>query len=180
MLKLHLEHKSVYDEENDLFVDIQERDVCLEHSLYSMAKWESEFEKPFLKKNYKMSISESVRYLQFMVIGDPISVEEATYLYATFGTEIHDYIGRAMTATTFSAEHTKPDRSIVTAELIYYWMFSNQIPLECEHWHLNRLLTLIRVFGVKNAPKKKMSRNDVYRQQSALNAERRAALRTKG
>jgi hypothetical protein len=85
-----------------------------------------------------------------------------------------------MTATTFSNTNTSRSREIITSELIYYWMISLNIPMECQKWHLNRLLTLIRVCNVKNTPPKKMSGKEIMNRNAALNAARRKKLNSKG
>ena len=87
---------------------------------------------------------------------------------------IRNYINDSMTATTFSdRENRKFNREIITSEIIYYWMISLNIPVEFEIWHLNSLITLIRVCNVKNQPPKKMSKNEVLNHYLALNASRR-------
>ena len=95
---------------------------------------------------------------------------------------IVDYISNPMTATTFSKdENSQYNREIITSELIYYWMIASNIPIEeCQKWHLNRLLTLIRVCSIKNAPPKKRSRRDIMSRNAALNASRRRQLNTRG
>jgi len=52
--------------------------------------------------------------------------------------------------------------------------------MECEKWHLNRLLTLIRVCNVKRGSGKKMSQSEVMRQYKSINEANRAKFRSKG
>ena len=97
-------------------------------------------------------------------------------------TQIKEYMDDPMTATTFKNNNDSRSNSseATTSEIIYYWMIVNNIPVEFEHWHIKRLLTLIRVCSIKNQPAKKMSKSEVARTYRALNAERRARLGTKG
>ena len=86
-----------------------------------------------------------------------------------------------MTATTFKKiEKRGGKKEIITAELIYYWMITFNIPVEFQKWHLNRLLTLIEVCARKNEPPKKMSRKEISAQHKAINAANRARFHTKG
>jgi len=95
--------------------------------------------------------------------------------------EINDYINGKHTATTFrDVPGTPPSREIITAELIYQWMIALSIPLEWESRHLNRLFSLIRTVNLKNQPAKKMPRREMLAQRKALNAQRQAALGTRG
>ena len=95
--------------------------------------------------------------------------------------KVNSYIQAPMTATTFMEDKSgKGNREIITSELIYYWMIALNIPFECQKWHLNRLLTLIRVCNIKNTPPKKRSKRDIMNQNAALNAARRRKFNTSG
>jgi hypothetical protein len=116
-----------------------------------------------------------------MTITQNVDPEVYNYLTVENIEQINAYIESPMTATTFNEEHpNKTSREIVTAELVYYWMIAHNIPPEYQKWHLNRLLTLIRVCNIKNAPAKKMSKTETMRHNSDLNAARRKALNTRG
>lgn len=71
-------------------------------------------------------------------------------------------------------------KETVTSELIYYWMISYNIPVEFQKWHLNRLLTLIRVCNVKNSPPKRRSKREMWNRNAAINAANRKRFGSKG
>lgn len=180
MLRLKIAPTEMWDERKQEFVQTGERELMLEHSLVSLAKWESKWQKPFLDQKPKTG-DEMLDYVRCMTITQNVSPE--TYSRLTTGNmaEIEQYISRPMTATTFSAEqHGNRNGEKTTAELIYYWMVTLSIPFECEKWHLNRLLALIRVCNLKNQPARKKSQRAILRENRALNAARRQRLRTRG
>lgn len=169
-----------WDEEKEEFTESKVQVLCLEHSLISLSKWESKWCKPFLSSTSKTT-EEVLDYIKFMTITQNVKDEVYDHLTQSNLEEINKYIDAPMTATTFSEDKNgKRNREIVTAELIYYWMISLQIPFECQKWHINRLLTLIRVCNIKNQPPKKMSKRDIISRNAALNAARRQQLNTKG
>ena len=180
MLQITIPAVELWDERKQEFVITKEQTLQLEHSLVSISKWESKWCKPFLSKQEKTS-EETLDYIKCMTITQ--NVDPEVYNYLTIGNinEINEYIEAPMTATYFSDEKTnKTSREQVTAELIYYWMIALNIPFECQNWHLNRLLTLIKVCSIKNQPPKKRSRKEIMSRNAALNAARRKQLNTKG
>ena len=180
VLVIHIPESEVYDEEHNLFVTLKAQTITLEHSLVSISKWESKWNKPFLSKD-AMSYEETVDYIRCMTLTQNVDPNIYYRIDQPSIDRITEYINSPMTATTFSKNlHEKPSREIVTSELIYYWMIALEIPFECQKWHLNRLLTLIRVCNIKNAPSKKMSKKDIMSQNRALNAARRAKSGSKG
>lgn len=169
-----------WDEEKQEFVEPKVQILQLEHSLVSLSKWESKWCKAFLSKTEKTP-EETLDYIRCMTVSHNVDPDVYNHLTQDNIAKINKYIEAPMTATTFSSEKGgKQNREIVTAELIYYWMIALQIPFECQKWHLNRLLTLVRVCNIKNTPPKKMGMRDRINQNAALNAARRKSLGTRG
>jgi hypothetical protein len=170
----------MWDEEKEELIPSKYHVLQLEHSLLSLSKWESKWCKPFITNDDK-SYEETLDYIKFMVLSKNVPPEVFTHLTTQNINDIKKYIDAPMTATTFAKEaNRKNSREIITSELIYYWMIALNIPFECQKWHLNRLLTLIRVCNVKNSPPKKMSKRDIASRNAQLNAARRKQLNTKG
>lgn len=179
MLKLIIPAIEQYDETRNEFINTKEKILQLEHSLVSLSKWESKWCKPFLSKEEK-TFEESVDYIRCMTITQHINYDDYSGVTNAQIREVTKYIEAPMTATIFTKDKRPPNREIITAEIIYYWMVALNIPFECQKWHLNRLLTLINVCNIKNNPPKKMSRKELMNRNAALNAARRQSLNTKG
>ena len=180
MLRIVIPECQLFNEETEEFVYTKEQTLQLEHSLVSLSKWESKWHKPFLGKDDK-TFDETIDYIKCMTLTP--NVDPNTYLFLTKENikDINDYIGDSMTATTFSENGPNArNREIITSELIYYWMVALNIPFECQKWHLNRLLTLIRICNIKNQPSKKRSKSEIMSRNAALNAARRKQLNSKG
>lgn len=181
--------EQLWDEANECFIykdGIKGCELTLEHSLISVSKWESIWCKPFLSKKDK-TIEELLSYIECMTVS-PKNVDSEVYKHIpeTEFKRVNDYINHPATATTFggggNGKGGGRGKEIITSEIIYYWMISCGIPFECQKWHLNTLLTLIRVCEIKNDPKgqKKMNANDIRRDYDKLNEYRRAQMHTKG
>lgn len=179
MLVLTVPASEYYDVRTNEFVYFKEQTLKLEHSLLSLAKWESKWGKPFLSTDNKTP-AEMLDYFRCMTINENVDPHVYERLSRENQEAINNYINAPMTATTFSDKQGPKSREIVTAEIIYYWMVSMGIPFECQKWHLNRLFALIKVCSIKNAPSKKMSKGEIMRRNHALNAARRNSLGSRG
>ena len=169
----------LWDPVKEEFVTQPAVTLHLEHSLMSVSKWEAKYHRPFLYRQDKKSSEEMLDYIRMMTFSS--KVDDSVYYRITQEQydQISAYIEDPMTASTVR-ETGSPSREIVTSELIYYWMISLNIPFECQKWHLNRLIMLIRVCSAKNAKPRKMSKGEIRRRNSALNAARRAQLHSRG
>lgn len=173
MLEITIPKQEYFDEGCGEFVYIPEQHLTLEHSLVSLSKWESKWHKPFLQEESK-TIEESLDYIRCMTINKNVNPLAYRGITPVLFKQINDYIDAPMTATWFSKEQSKGSKSeVITSELIYYWMIALQIPVEFEKWHLNRLITLIKVCNIKNAPPKKMSRREIMERNRRLNSARK-------
>lgn len=169
-----------WDEKRQEFVKPKTRILQLEHSLVSLSKWESKWCKPFFS-NEEKSYEEVLDYIKCMTITQNVDPEVYNHLTESNITDINNYINAPMTATTFTNNKGHGNnREIITSELVYYWMIALNIPVEFQKWHINRLLTLIRVCEIKNSPQKKMSKNEIMSRNAALNEARRKKLNSRG
>lgn len=169
-----------FDESTSEFIDPVTKTLQLEHSLISLSKWESKWHKPFLSQKERTE-EENLDYIRCMTITQNVDPDIYNHLSIQNVEEINRYIYDEMTATTFREDKTKKNnREIITSELIYYWMIALQIPVQFEKWHLNRLLTLIRVCEIKNEPPKKRGRNQLISDYAALNEARKKKLGSRG
>lgn len=179
-IRITIPKREYYDSENNEFVDVPETVLVLEHSLLSLTKWECKWHKPYLSRDEKTK-EEVLDYIRCMSIGKEVDPNIFNFLTVSEINKIMDYIKDPMTATTITQKDKKVSREIITNELIYYWMTELNIPFDpCQKWHLNRLFTLIEVCAIKKQPPKKMSKKDIMRRNSALNAQRRARHGTRG
>jgi len=184
MLTINIPSKRFWDSKNEVFINLKERSLTLEHSLVSISKWEAKWHEPFISDKKKTQ-EQTVDYIKFMTLTQ--NVDDLVYSGLTQENfkEISEYIDNKMTATWFSENKYSPPgpvkKEVITSELIYYWMVALNIPFECQKWHLNRLLTLIKVCNAKaKATNKKTNKRELLSKNAELNAARRKKLGTSG
>ena len=181
MLPIYIEGGELFDEKTMEFITVKDTKLKLEHSLISISKWEEEWKIPFLTDKEKTK-EQRMDYIRCMSISGDFDLNALKLIKAKDIQRINEYIEDKKTATWFTKIDNKGPKNSeqVTSELIYYWMLTYHIPPEYEKWHLSRLLTLIEICERKNAPAKKMSQSEIMARNKALNAQRRAALNSKG
>lgn len=185
MLTLNIPGIEQWDEVKQEFVYTEAATLELEHSLVSLSKWEEIWEKPFLSPE-PHSTEETYSYVECMSLTPHITSEVVERLTVDDFQKINKYIEAKHTATWFAEKKDPPGapkrKEIVTAEVIYFWMNTHQIDKAFETWHLNRLITLIKVANEKNkAPEKNkpLTKSDMASRR-ALNEQRQAMLKAQG
>lgn len=187
MLQIHITERELFDEATSEFILIPEAKLDLEHSLLSLSKWESKFQRPFLGKDEKTP-EELDSYIESMCLTpleDPTVLEGLT---ADHYVDVHAYLQSPQSATTFGELPERPGgpKEVITAELIYYWLIAFNIPWEVEAWHLNRLFDLVRICNIKNeqannkGKKRNVNTAEAAQQRAALNKQRREQLGSSG
>ena len=181
MLQIKVPALEQWDDAKQEFIVLKEQTLQLEHSLVSLSKWESKWCKSFLSSKEDMTEEQAIDYIRCMTLNHDVDPETYKCLPNNIIEKIYDYIYAPMTATILPKDRSrKNSREPITSELIYYWMVALNIPFECQKWHLNRLITLIGVCNIKNAPPKKRSQRDIMSRNAALNASRRKRLNSRG
>ncbi len=183
MLLLDIPNGELWDEAQQRFIYTNEQTLRLEHSLVSISKWESIYNKPFVK-NKEMTFEETISYIQCMTLNQHVSANVYKSITKEHIKQVNHYIDSPSTATKFSkhalTSSSPTSNEEITAELLYYQMIALNIPMECQKWHLNRLLTLIKLCNLKNQPQEKRRAKDIMSENARINAERRKRYNSKG
>lgn len=197
MLQLVISPEECFDEKRGVFYyafpwepqkEVSKNDsftVQMEHSLLSLSRWEEKWKIAFLEKEPEKTTEQTLDYIRCMTITKNIPDGFYESLSPYYVNQITEYISDSHTATWFREEDPDPAKKggkhqVITAELIYYWMIAQQIPWDpTEKWHLNKLLTLIRVCSIMNTPPKKKTKREANEEFRRAKAARRAATRAK-
>lgn len=184
MLEIVIPEQEKYEEETGKFIQTKKTTLKLEHSLISVRKWEAKWHKLFLENEDK-TFDELLDYIRCMTLNRE-KIDQNVYRFLTNEDleKIVTYIQDPMTATWFHNNNrigaSNRTGEKVSAEIIYYWMIAQNVPVEFERWHLNQLLTLLKVVNIKSGGEKKMSKKEAAAQRATLNKQRRMKYKTKG
>ena len=181
MICIKIPKTRYYNEDTKEFYYLPEVVLKLEHSLMSVRRWESRWKKSFFEAiGGSMTGKERIDYVRCMCLDQMVDENVFKRLTRKNMDDIVAYINDPMTATTIKESNQGGTKRIITAELLYYSMIEYGIPFECEKWHLNQLLTLIKVCGTKNTPRKKQTSAEIAAMYSAISASRRKRTGSKG
>lgn len=190
MLRLSTTEQRFFDEKREVFFLIKPTTVDLEHSLISISKWESIWEKPFIdaevgpNKSPDKTNEELMSYIACMCLREQPK-DVLTVLWSKHRKEIFDYIGARMHATIIG--YTSPKSGVstkrrkpITSDMLYSWMVRYHVPFQAEKWHLNRLLILLELRSIEENPKGKMSAKETRDHRQALNQKRLEQMKAGG
>ena len=177
--KITIPEAELFNEATGEFTYVKGQTITLEHSLVSISKWEAKWKKSYISVGPETP-EEFLDYLRCMTITQNVDPNLYLTLPPLTLKEIQEYMEDPACATTFSNAGGPKNKEIITAEIIYFWMSEHNISMECQKWHINRLLALIQVCAIKRGDQKKMSRSAIMNQNRSLNEQRKKALKTKG
>jgi len=182
MLRVIVDEAEFYNEQTEEFFTRPSVKLAIEHSLVSVSKWESKYQKPFLSVSDKTK-EETFDYIRFMIVSPDDCDPDIIFRFDNSNYDaINDYVASSQSATTFGdmPQQNTSRGETITSELVYFWMIEFNIPFECQHWHLNRLFSLIRICNVKRQKPKRMPKHAIAQRYRELNERRKAELGTKG
>lgn len=180
MLRLEIPETELYNNKENEFITIPKTTLVIEHSLKSVSKWECLYSKSFFDKRPKTP-SEVIDYIKCMTLNHELDDIIYTCLTKDHFDKIKDYMLKPMTARRPYKKEEARGTGYITSEDFYHRMIWYGIPLECEKWHLNKLIALINYCQAHDPnDNRKMNPNKQRAMYRDLNRQRRAALHSKG
>lgn len=183
--------REYFDNRTQEFVTIDEIHIepihlKLEHSLMSIAKWESRWHKPFIGRD-DLSGEELVDYIRCMTVNQVKNPSVYEWLTQEDLLEIIAYMQDQQSAWEIRpSKEQKKDTKPTSVESIYYAMIQYGIPAEYEQWHFKRLMALLDYCDSKGGSvsgaggQKKRSEREIMEMYRALNEKNRKKYNSKG
>lgn len=184
--------REYFDNHTQEFITIDEIHVPeihlkLEHSLMSIAQWESKWHEPFIGRD-KLSGEALLDYIRCMTINPPKDPKVYEHLTQEDVLKIVEYMQDDYSAWVIKPKKkTGKKKQTQTVEEIYYVMIQYGVPIDiCEKWHFGRLMALLDCCDSKGgstpgggSPKKR-SEKEIMEMYRALNEKNRKKYNSKG
>lgn len=177
MITIHIDEIEYFDGE---FHTFPEKTVNFEYSLSAIARWEAKWKIPFLSSQLPDNDIRTFDFYRCMATDHDLSIE---YITEEVAVKLKTYVDTPQTATTFNVQNGDTPRGkskVYTAEEVYALMFMNGVPLEFEDRNLNMLFVVLKIISVYSNPPKKMSQEEIKKQNTELNALRKKQYNTRG
>lgn len=168
----------MFNPRTNQFFDAPDIEFEIEHSLFAIRKWESKWHVHFIG-NDKKTPEQIFDYIKCMTITP--NVPDSVYKKLTTANlkEIDRYMENPMTATTFKEKKNKKEEKMagfITSEIVYWWMTELNIPQEYQYWHINQLMTLIKVINIKHEEAEEKSKKKGKNRSNNVDVDARRRL----
>ena len=177
MITLTFDDVDSFDSATNQFVTIKGGTYDFEHSLRAIFEWEGVYRRPFLSRDEKTP-KEMLHYFKMMCYQEDF--EPSLFLYSQDNLEkLQEYISSDVSATKI-VESDEISTKIITAEVLYAYVFKSGMDISVQDWHISRLFKTLAVIGSFSEEPKKMSPQEIRQQNRELNRIRKEKYKTKG
>jgi hypothetical protein len=174
-LYIEVDSLSLFDEENQRFIDRPKQKVEFRYTLKNLDEWESKHKKRFLD-NKDLTDDELLDFIKIMCTDKNFDFNR---LDVDQYNRIIQYVYKDVPSATVLPKSKKKSKagqrqSVFTSEILYAHMAINGIPFEWENRNLNKLMLLINTVNSLQAPPEKMSKTEAMDEQRSIIEQRRA------
>lgn len=174
-LYIEVDSLSLFDEENQRFIDRPKQKVEFRYTLKNLDEWESKHKKRFLD-NKDLTDDELLDFIKIMCTDKSFDFNR---LDVDQYNRIIQYVYKDVPSATVLPKSKKKSKagqrqSVFTSEILYAHMAINGIPFEWENRNLNKLMLLINTVNLLQAPPEKMSKTESMDEQRSIIEQRRA------
>lgn len=174
-LYIEVDPLSLFDEENQRFIDRPKQKVEFRYTLKNLDEWESKHKKRFLD-NKDITDDELLDFIKIMCTDKNFDFNR---LDVDQYNRIVQYVYKDVPSATVLPKSKKKSKagqrqSVFTSEILYAHMAINGIPFEWENRNLNKLMLLINTVNSLQSPPEKMSKTESMEEQRSIIEQRRA------
>lgn len=174
-LYIEVDALSLFDDENQRFIDRPKQKVEFRYTLKNLDEWESKHKKRFLD-NKDLTDDELLDFIKIMCTDKNFDFNR---LDVDQYNRIIEYVYKDVPSATVLPKSKKKSKagqrqSVFTSEILYAHMAINGIPFEWENRNLNKLMLLINTVNSLQSPPEKMSKTEAMDEQRSIIEQRRA------